>query len=229
MGILTNALVIGLGCLLGGKLRKRQTNYHTLGITIMIISLVGFIENVFNIDGARITSENLILVLFAFFLGSKLGDLLKLDQRLSYAGNTKSATLNAVIDATLYFGVGGLQISGPIALVLQGDNSQLYIKSLVDIPFALAFGATYGKAAGLSAIPVALVQIIIAVIVYFSASIFTTAMVMQLCAVGYIILFFSGFNLMTDGKHKINNVNMLPGILLVVLLGVLIQFAERIL
>ena len=227
MGIIANALVISLGCLLGGKLRKRQTNYHPLGITIMIISLVGFMENVYNIDGTRITSENLLLVLFAFFLGSKLGDLLKLDQRLSYAGNTKNATLNAVIDATLYFGVGGLQISGPIALVLQGDNSQLYIKSLVDIPFALAFGATYGKAAGLSAVPVALVQIIIAVIVHFSASVFTATMVMQLCAVGYIILFFSGFNLMTDSKHKINNVNMLPGILLVVLLGVLMQFTER--
>jgi len=40
---------------------------------------------------------------------------------------------------------------------------------------------------------------------------------MQLCAIGYILLFFSGLNLTTDGKSRINNINMLPGMLLVIL------------
>ena len=223
MGILTDALAIAFGGLFGSRLQSRSKSgdYRTLGIGIMIVSLVGFIENMYNVKGELIVSSNLVVVLLAYIAGSKLGELLHLEDRLSSLGRGQNAAFNAFIDATLFFGIGGLQISGPVALAIHGDNSQLLIKSFVDLPFAIAFGAAYGKITALSALPVAGLQLVIAVIAWLSASVFSQVLTMQLCAIGYILLFFSGFNLMTDGKYKINNINMLPGMLLVVLFNIL--------
>jgi len=218
MGILANAAVIVIFSILGSKIAGRNFNKYdrVLGIGIMVLSLVGFFENIYSVQGQYIISQNLIVVLLAYMAGYILGDLLRLDSRLSRLGNTKSKTLNAVIDTSLYFGVGGLQISGPIALVLQGDNSQLFLKSFIDIPFSLIFGATYGSVAALSAVPVALIQLLIAGVAYSSADFFSAALNMQLCALGYLILFFTGFNLITDQKHRVDNINILPGMVLII-------------
>lgn len=72
------------------------------------------------------------------------------------------------------------------------------------------------------------VQVLIALIAYFSSNFFSNEMTAQLCAMGYIILFFSGFNLITNGKYRINNINMLPGIFLVVLFNVIMRVVESI-
>lgn len=229
MGIIADALAIVLGGLFGSTLQKRSSkNYNILAISILIISLVGFLENMYNVQGERINSENLLVVLFSFFIGSKIGERLRIKEKLSNLSKTSNKDLNAFIDASLFFGIGGLQISGPILLALTNDSSQLFTKGLIDFPFAIAFGSTYGRKISLSALPVALVQILIAFIAYFLSDCFSAEMTAQLCAIGYIILFFSGFNLMTNGKYKINNINMLPSIFLVVLFNLIMRVMESI-
>lgn len=230
MGILANALTIMIGGFLGSRRKMSDSahNYHILGIGIIIISLVGFFENVYNVQGEKVVSENLIIVILAYLLGNKIGDRLRIEEKLSHLGNTDNASFNAFLDAALFFGIGGLQISGPVLLAVNNDNSQLLIKCLLDAPFAIVFGATYGKVVSLSALPVAAVQGIIALIAYFFSSFFSSEIIAGLCAMGYIILFFSGFNLMTDGKYRVNNINMLPGIFLVVLLSVIMNVMESV-
>lgn len=219
MGILADAVGIVCGGLLGGRLKKGMSreNNCILGIGIMIVSLVGFFENIYRISGESIASENLMIVLFAYLIGSRLGDAMHLEERLDQIGRGEEGSRNAFLDAVLFFGIGGLQICGPVALALHHDNSQLLLKSVIDIPFAIALGSAYGKMVALSAIPVAAIQILIAGAAFACAAIFSNEMVAQLCAMGYIILFFSGFNLVTEGKYKIHNLNMLPGIFLLIL------------
>lgn len=230
LGIVLNAAVILVGGLFGNKLQKINaipTN-TTLGIGIIIVSLVSFIENMYSVEDGRISSSSLLVILFAFIIGNKIGEVLHIESRLSNCSKTNNRSFNAFIDTTLFFCVGGLQISGPIALALNGDNSQLIIKCLIDIPFAIIFGATYGKITALSALPVAAIQLLIAAITKFSAVFFTVQMIAQLCAFGYIILFFSGLNLVTKENCKINNINMLPGIFIIILFNTLVTVAERI-
>ena len=219
MGIFTNAFAIILGGLFGNKLQRWNTksSCQTLAIGIMITSLAGFSENLYRVQGDMIVSKNLIQVILAFLIGSKIGEWIRIDEKLENLCHTQNKSMRAFIDAAVFFGVGGLQISGPIILSLNRDNSQLFIKSLVDFPFAIAFGANYGKVTSLSALPVAAIQILIALTVHLFSSSFSPELTSQLCAMGYIILFFSGFNLMTDHKYRINNINMLPSILLVIL------------
>ena len=219
MGIVINALVIAIFGLLGNRLRNLMSaeKFRMLGICIVIVSLVGFFENVYTLKDEKLVSENLILLLFAFMVGNELGERLHIKQRLSNIGKSDNAARNAVIDSFLFFGIGGLQICGPIAMVTQGDNSQLLLKSMIDIPFAIMFGATYGPWAASAAVPVALTQVGIGLLAWLMNGYFTEQVVKDLCSLGFIILFFFGFNLLTDRKNKVDNVNMLPSVFIVLI------------
>ncbi len=225
MGIIANALSITAGSLLGNRFKERITfkNFAILGISIMIISMVGFFENIFDVHEMSLKSDELIIVVFSLIIGTVLGDLFQLEHKISNLSRFSNKEFSEVVDATIFFGVGGLQLCGPILLATSGDNSQLILKSMIDFPFALMFGMSYGKRVGLSAVPVAVCQILVAVFAILSKNFLDATVIKQLCAMGYIILFFSGFNLVCEKKNKINNVNMLAGILIILLYNVIIK------
>lgn len=230
MGILIDALSIVTGSLLGSKSQSktRKINHSVLAIAILIVSLVGFLENIYSVKGNKIDSAHLLVVLFSLIAGSIIGDYLHIDEKLNSLSKTSDKRFNAFIDSTIFFSVGGLQISGPVLLVLNNNSSQLVLKGFIDFPFAIAFGATYGTISSLSALPVAIMQVIIALITYLFAGFLNPEMTAQLCAMGYIILFFSGYNLIIPSQSKINNINMLPGILIIVLYNLIINVMEKI-
>lgn len=223
MGILINACTIVLGGLLGSLFgtKVNMKSNGIFGICVLIISAVGVIENMFDVSEGNLESDHIFVVVFALMIGCVVGDWLRLEERLSNLSRCKKTYMNAFIDATLFFGVGGLQICGPILLALQNDSSQLYLKSMIDFPFAFMFGAVYGKTVILSCLPVAGLQLVIAVAAYFAGPFISDAMLGQLCSIGYIILFFSGFNLLCEPKHKIKNINMIPAILIILLVDLI--------
>ena len=225
MGIIMNFLSITTGSLFGNifKERIKFKNFTVFGIAIMIISIVGFFENIFDVNGMALKSNDLLVVVFALIIGTILGDAIQLETKINNISSYLNDSFTAFIDATIFFGVGGMQICGPIMLATVGDNSQLIIKSLIDFPFALMFGISYGKKVLLSSIPVAVVQVIIVLLTILSKTFFDTTVIKQLCALGYIILFFSGFNLICESKYKINNVNMIIGIFIILLYNVLLK------
>ena len=225
MGIIMNVLSIVTGSLFGNifKERIKFKNFTVFGIAIMIISIVGFFENIFVVNGMILKSNDLLVVVFALIIGTILGDAIQLETKINNISSYLNDSFTAFIDATIFFGVGGMQICGPIMLATVGDNSQLIIKSLIDFPFALMFGISYGKKVLLSSIPVAVVQVIIVLLTILSKTFFDTTVIKQLCAMGYIILFFSGFNLICESKYKINNVNMIIGIFIILLYNVLLK------
>ena len=225
MGIMINALSIASGSLIGSIFKEciKLKNFTVLGISIMIISLVGFFENIFNINAMMLKSSELLVVVFSLIMGTLIGDAIQLEARISNISNLSKKGFSELIDATIFFAVGGLQICGPILLATVGDNSQLVLKSIIDFPFALMFGITYGKKVILSSIPVALGQLIILLLTIVSKEFLDATAIKQLCAMGYIILFFSGFNLICESKYKINNVNMIIGIFMILIYNVLIK------
>ena len=68
---------------------------------------------------------------------------MQLETKISNISSFAKKGFSDFVDATIFFGVGGLQICGPILLVTVGDNSQLILKSIIDFPFALMFGISY--------------------------------------------------------------------------------------
>jgi len=225
MGIMINALSIITGSLFGSifKERIKFENFTVFGIAIMIISIVGFFENIFDINGMMLKSNDLLVIVFALIIGTILGDVVQLEAKITNLSSFANGSFSSFIDATIFFGVGGMQICGPILLATVGDNSQLILKSIIDFPFALMFGISYGKKVLLSSIPVALGQGIIILLTILSKTFFDTTIIKQLCAIGYIILFFSGFNLICERKYKINNVNMITGIFIILIYNIILK------
>lgn len=217
MGILANALSIVSGSFFGGifKERIRFKNFTVLSISIMIISLVGFFENIFDVSEVELKSGELLVVIFSLIIGTTLGDMLKLENRICSISSFVKKDFSALLDGIVFFGVGGLQICGPMMLALSGDSSQLVLKSMIDFPFALMFGISYGKRIAFSALPVAIGQFLIFLLTCFAESFLDVTVIKQLCAMGYIILFFSGFNLICPRKYKVNNINMIIGIFII--------------
>ena len=224
MGILSNAISIVLGANFGDRLKSRipVQNITILGISVMLISLVGMLENVFTVSEHNIKSSDLIIVVLALLAGSLIGEALKID-KIFISTRKQETRENAFYIGTMFFAVGGLQITGPLMLSLNNDGSQLFIKSLIDFPFAFALGAAYGKKVAFSAFPVAIMQFGIYATAFLLEKYLVNGIVEQICAIGYIILFFTGFNLVCDKKYKINTTNMLPAIIVVIIFNCVVR------
>ena len=225
MGFIADGLAISLGGLLGGILKSRVNikNNSPLAIAIMLISIVGLFENIFSISDGKIVGEHTVIVSLALVVGFIIGDALKLEDRLHSLPRSDSPSLNGFIDSVIFFGVGGLQISGPILYALKGDSFQLILKGVIDFPFALMLGATYGKRVSLSSVAVVLIQLIIAAVAYFFMDFLSDSLLCQLCSIGYLILFFSGFNMICPSTSKVKNINIIPGIFLIIIYNIVLE------
>lgn len=229
MGFIVDACSIFFGGLLGGIFKKNinvKKNY-ALAIAIMLVSLVGLLENILSITDGKIVGEHTVIVSIALVLGCLIGDALKLEDRIYSLSKTQNISKNGFIDSVLFFGIGGLQISGPILYALNGDSFQLILKGVIDFPFALMLGATYGKKVSLSAIIVVAAQLIIAALAYCLGAFFSDNLLCQLCSIGYLILFFSGFNMICLPQSKIKNINIIPGIFLIIIYNVIFEVFVR--
>ena len=205
---------------------KKKLNFKSnpaLAIAIMLISLVGLLENILSISDGKIVGEHTVVVSIALVLGYLIGDALKLEYRIYSLSKAQNISKNGFIDSVLFFGIGGLQISGPILYALTGDNFQLVLKGVIDFPFALMMGATYGKKISVSAIVVVLGQLIIAAVAYFLGAFISANLLCQLCSIGYLILFFSGFNMLCSPESKIKNIHIIPGIFLIIIYNVIVE------
>ncbi len=219
MGIIADGCLIAIGGVLGSLFKKRvkMTQMYILAIVVMIISLTEVVANLLAVEGERVHTNHLLVVVACLFIGTLLGEKLRLEDRIKGLSSAEHGRLtNALLAGSLFFGIGGLQITAPIACFIHGDYSQLFLKSAIDFPFALVFGAMYGIGIPLSGLVVLGMQLAIGGTAYLARSFFTTALVAQLCSVGYVILFFTGFNLIFE-NNKISTVNMLPSILILLL------------
>lgn len=229
MGFIFDAAAIFLGGIIGSIFRKKLklVNNSTLAIGIMLISAVGLLENILSIADNKVVGEHTVIVTIALVVGCAIGDALRLEDKIYSLPNTDSVAKNGFIDSVLFFGIGGLQISGPIIYALEGNDFQLILKGVIDLPFALMLGASYGMVVSLSAFPVVFVQIAIALIAYCLGNFISGDLLCQLCSLGYLILFFSGFNMIATPKNRIKNINIIPGILLIILYNVLLEVVFR--
>ena len=223
MFFLFDAGAIFLGGILGGCFQKRlkMESLTALPIAIMLISIVGLFENIMSISGEQIVGESTVIVSIALVLGYAIGERLRLEDRIYSLSKARTVGANGLIDAILFFGIGGLQISGPILYALNGDSFQLILKGMIDLPFALMLGATYGKRISLSAFFILAMQIIVALIAYCARQFIGGDLLAALCSLGYLILFFSGYNMLAPSKNKIKNINILPGMILIILYHVM--------
>lgn len=229
MGILLNATVIAVGSFIGSLLKNRITSkYNTVfAFCIIILSVIGFFERVFSIKNGALISENVIILIIILLLGYILGEAIHINGRINRLSERKNVQLkNGFLEASLFFAVGGMQITGAILLAIEGDNSILFQKCIIDLPFAILFGSAFGKRVIFSALPVALIQTVIFLIAkLFSQSIDATFL-NELCALGYTLLFFSGYNMLVPEGKDVKTLNMLPAFVILILYNLIVSLTR---
>lgn len=223
VGILIDTGAIFLGGIIGNCFKKYLKNiscvFQMLGIAIMFMSIMNIVSNTLVVENNMLQTKNIILIVFCLLIGSIIGEKMQIDRRLGVKTEQEGRHdgKSAFLVGTMLFGVGGLQIIGPISSIVSQDNSILLSKSLIDFPLALSMGSMLGIGVSLSGISVGIMQLAIGLTALYAKTFFDSEVIAQLSSMGYIILFFVGFNMVFDGMVKVKTNNMIPSIALVVL------------
>lgn len=224
-GTLVNAGAIVAGGLVGMLLKKgMKPNYEasihkTLGVAVLILGLNGVIGAMFRVgESGRISSSGELLLIVSLVVGTFLGELWRIDDRLNGFGTKVEKKIGsagfgaAFINGTLIYCVGAMAIVGALNDGLQGDASVLYVKSLLDGISSIILGATLGAGVCFSAVPVLIYQGGITLLAGSVAPYLQGALLDQLCMVGFALVACIGLNFMSENL-KIKTANMLPALL----------------
>ncbi|WP_139492495.1 DUF554 domain-containing protein [Brevibacillus dissolubilis] len=224
-GTIVNAAAILIGAFLGRLLQGipdgiRQTVMQGLALAVMVLGVT-----------MSLKTENFLLVIASLTIGSIIGELCRIEDRLNQLGkwleskvggkNQKGSIATGFVTATLVYCIGAMAVLGAMDSGLRNNHDILYTKSMLDGFSAIIFTSALGIGVAFSAVPVFLYQASIAILATQITSIISQtmldAMLAEITAVGGIMIIAIGINVME--LKKVSVANMLPA-LIVAALGV---------
>ena len=220
LAVFVNALTVILGSGLGMLLNKRLKEEYTK----TIIACMGICTMVIGITGAIATS-NIIIVIVCLVLGTILGELIKLEQRLDGAGawlkknipHSGGRFTEGFVTASLLFCVGSMSIMGSFEAGLRSDYDIIFAKSAMDGIMAITLAATMGLGVAFSALTVIIYQGALTLLAGVIAPVLSDPVVVEMSAVGGVMLIATGMNIIGLPKERIRVGNMLPALIIPVI------------
>lgn len=207
-----------IGVLLKGGLPKRFTDTIMSGVALCVIYI--------GISGT-LKGENMLLIVISIAVGSLLGELINIDEKLILLGNfienkaksfSKDTSISlGFVTASLLFCVGAMAVVGSLESGLLGKYDILFTKSILDGVTALILSSTLGIGVILSAFSVLVYQGLITLAASLLQNILTTPIVNEMSAVGSLLIIGIGLNML--GITKIKVANMLPAIFIPIIYG----------
>ncbi len=192
------AIIAGtaIGSLAGSRLPARMRRIVLYGIGLVVL-LIGF--------QMAVRTQNVLVVLGAILIGSIIGELLRIENRLEQLGQffqkkfskgSEQSIAEGFVTASLVFCVGPMAILGSISDGLSGDYSLLSIKAVMDGFASVAFGASLGWGVGLSAISILVYQGGITLFAGWLPGALNEAMITEMTATGGLIIIGIGIKLL---------------------------------
>lgn len=220
-GVLVNTVAVIVGAIIGMIIKKgipkrlSDTIMKGVGLCVMYIGWSGTLK-----------CQNTLIMIISVVVGALIGEGIDIDRRFNSMakkledkmskGDKKISFAEGFVSASLLFCVGAMAVVGSIQAGLEGNNETLYAKSLLDFIAAIIFASTMGFGVALSAISVFIYQGIFAVLATFISGYLTEGMILELTAVGSLLIFALGLNLVGLSKFKI--MNYLPAIFIPLIL-----------
>ena len=230
MGTLINSALIVAGGIIGLLFKKavsKEMEYSVqkaTGVAVLVIGLCGILSTMLKSNGnGSIVSSGELLLVVSLAIGTFIGELLKLEQRLnkgcqSIESKFKVSGFSAgFISGTMIYCIGAMAIVGAINDRLLGDYSTLVTKGIIDGITSIVLAATLGYGVIFSAIPVLLYQGASTLLAGALENVLVGELLNNICMVGYAIVMCIGINFLYNGDKKIRTVNMLPAILVPVI------------
>lgn len=226
LGTTVNLVAIVLGGLAGvlfGKAfpeKLKTTVIQAIGLAVIIIGLQ-----------MAIKTNNVLIVISSLVLGAIIGEGIDIEAQLNNFGQFLEKKLSskgegqftkAFVTTTLVYCVGAMAIVGALEDGLNGNHSILFAKSALDGISAIIFASSMGIGVIFSAIPVFLYQGSIALFAGLLQGILSESVVVEMSAVGGLLIFGIGINMLGIKEIKVGN--LLPGIFIAVPLVILFQY-----
>lgn len=226
-----NAAAVILGSIIGlifKKYIKKETCDQVLkamGIVVLLIGIIGVIENVITIQDGKISSNGTLLLIMAIAIGTFIGEALKIDQHMNNFGDKLEKKLNkgkiaeGFITATLIYCIGSMSIVGSMESAL-GNPNTIYLKAALDGITSIALASTLGIGVMLSSVSIIFYQGLLTLLFYFLGNFMPASFITSFSMVGYTMVAGIGLNFILKDKIKI--ANMLPSLLIVIIYHLLL-------
>jgi|SRR5690554_1017423 len=223
---LINGIAIIIGSLLGISFKKfinkdiSNRILNIIGVIILIFGFTGVFKAMITIEDGRLVSNYELILLTSLVLGSLIGELLKIDDRIDNFGIYLEKKLGksnfsiGFINASLIFCIGAMAIVGSINAGL-GDSNILYLKSIIDGVTALVLASTLGFGVVFASITVILYQGIFIILTLLVGDVFSSQFIDTFSMVGYAMIICIGINFTFNKQLKIGN--LLPALLIVII------------
>jgi len=220
LGTIVNVIAIIFGSMVGLLIKSRIPER----VNIIIFQVIGLFVITLGITMAIKTTNYLILV-FSLLIGSVLGELLDLEkylEKLSLNLKNKLKSSNdkfseGFITATFIFCIGPMAILGSIEEGIGNYPSLLFAKSILDGVASIALSSALGIGVIFSSIPLLLYQGGITIFASYVSKYLSDALIIELTAVGGVLLLGLGMNLAEIKKIRV--ASMLPSLIIVVILS----------
>lgn len=218
LGTIVNAAAIliggGIGALFGSKISERYSDLvlKAIALSVLLVGLLSAIE-----------TQNVLLVIISMAVGAVIGEFLQIEERLNafgeglqqkFSGGNHNIAEGFVM-ATLIYCVGSMAILGAIESGLNNNHQILFAKAILDGVSSMVFASTLGIGVAISAVSVFLYQGMLTLLASQADSILTNNMIVELSAVGGLLIMTIGFNVLKVTKIKVGN--MLPAVFVPVL------------
>lgn len=229
-GTLINMVAIVLGGFVGlffGRYLSEIMQKSLLAVTgvcVLLIGILGLVSEMITVTDGKLTSANPLMLILCLVIGTAVGEWFGLEARIERFGvwlKARSGSekdpgfLNAFVSSSLVVCVGAMAIVGAIEDGLSGNIAMLEAKSVLDAIIIMIMAASLGRGCLFSAIPVGLLQGSVTALAVWLKPFMTQAVLSAISAVGSVMIFCVGLNLVFALKIRV--ANTLPSLVLTVL------------
>lgn len=220
IAVLVNMATVMIGSIFGILFRHKikETYINAMITALSLVTLAIAITSL-------IETNEMLCVIICMVLGTVIGELLRIDDRIEGAGEFVKEKLlrgkikegrftEGFVSACILFCVGSMTIMGSFEAGINKDYSIIFAKSALDLVSSMAFGAAMGIGVTFSAAFILVFQGGLTLLAGALAPLLSTAVVTEMSAVGGVILLGMGINMLELTDKRIKVANMLPAIFL---------------
>ena len=224
LGASVNALAVFISGLFGLKL----ANYIKPSYKYAIMKFLALTIVAIGIQSAL--KGDMLIILISIILGVIIGEFFDLEGKLTrfanmlkdkFIKNEENDFATGFVSGTLIFCVGSLGILGAIEAGVNGDNSILFTKAIIDSLSSIFLSTTLGIGVACSAGMIFAYEGLIALLSGFLAPILSPDILANISGVGGITIIAVGLSMLDLVKFKL--VNSLPAIAIPVIIGLIMN------
>lgn len=225
LGSIANAAAIIVCGIVGSFLKKGLPKRYG----DLVIAALGFFTVMLGVNFAM-KLEHPLVVIFSLVIGAALGEWIDIEKRMDNFGNKVQARLKGFkgnfsqgfVTSSLLFCVGSMAIMGSLQSGLANNHETLYTKAVMDGVISVVFASTLGIGVAASALPVFIYQGAITLLAAFLQPYLSAAVVVEMTAVGGILLMGVGSNILEIKKVRVGN--LIPAIFLPIIIMKLMEY-----